>query len=157
MYQKSIKYLTIYYHHPRLASLCHKLCGVPQPKLRICENASSQQKYIITLIYCSPSGHYCWTRDRRKLKYLFPKRILPLDKGLKKTKVQDKNPLSLIHSTNLSSQKLCIRLNCVFTSTRCPATLWQAGHSFTGPLHMHYVCKRGPGVADGCLSPSFTL
>ena len=88
---------------------------------------------------CFPSGSYCW------------------NKGPKKTKVHNKNPLSLIHFTSLSSQKLSTRLNWVFTSTGCPATLWLAGRSPTGPLRMHNVRKRGPRVVGGCLSPSHSL
>ena len=78
-----------------------------------------------------------------------------MNKNFKLLKSPTKNPPSLspIPSTYLLSPMLSTRLDYVFTSTGCPATLWQAAI----PLRMHNLCKREPGVAGGCLSLPYSF
>ena len=100
-----------------------------------------QNIYFLWLSSWPQHGPYRWSRNLNK-----PFKV--------RAKI---HTLSFLPSTSLSRPKICNRLYRVFTSTRRPAILWQAGLSPTGPPPTYKIRQTGPRSAGGCLFPFHSL
>ena len=132
--------MTIHYHHPRLASLCHKLHSHATAEAENLLKRELAKEIYNNSKYTVPQGDLtAETRGLRKLKY----------------KIQ--NPLSYTSPTCRLKSSLPDWLRIFFTSTCCPATPASLPLPYGPSAYAQRTQEESRGRRWMPLSVSFTL